>query len=461
MKLTSFCFLMLAAVHAWAVRPDLKRLPIGLAPSETMRAPLEAERPTAAPVAPVHALGEWEQARAAMTLWSNPSLVRELTKRGKVILIADGESEKQWWADWLGKNGISAANVSYFVIATDSVWIRDYGPWPILDGKGAYGLVHNTYNRPRPTDNLVAGKIASQLGLPFYDTGLVHTGGNYYADGVGNAFSSTLVFTENSKFTKNDVVDRMREFQGIDRYTTSRLNPGITIEHLDTYGKLVSPDTFVFSDFPAGSRYRADSEAMVKLLQTLKSPYGTPYKIHRMKMSSGPGVEFRAYLNSFISNRALYYPTYGNDAVDAEAKRVYQAALPGYEIVGVDSGNTAWGDSVHCRNRNLIEWQAVYLFPKVEHLASGAGDATEIDVEAFPSPGHSFRATPELVWSAAGGTAQRMPLTALGGFRYQAKLPSLAAGAKVTFHVEARDDGGREKRAPEHAEIEVAVGAVR
>lgn len=393
-----------------------------------------------------------------MTLWANPSLIREMSKRGKVILFSDTHSDKQWWSSWLKQNNIPETNISYVQVATNSIWIRDYGPWPIVDGQGNYGLVHNTYNRPRPVDNQVAGKLAQAFGVPFYDTGLTHTGGNYYSDGVGNAFSSTLVFTENSSLGKNRVLDRMKEFLGVERYTTSRLNPSITIEHLDTYGKLVAPDTFVFGEFSAGSKYKADSEAMAALLAGLKSPYGTPYKIHRMKMSAGPGVEFRAYLNSFISNGALYYPTYGNDALDAAAKAVYQAALPKYEIVGVDAAGTAWGDSVHCRNRNLIEWKTAFLFPKVERIAANGTEATEISLDAIASPGAQFLGAPELTWSVDSGTEHTLYMDGVGGARYVAKVPNVPAGARLKFHVTVHDDSGLNKRAPAHAEIELTVG---
>ncbi len=446
--------LVFVCAQAWAVRPDLKKLPIFATAEELQLRALSTSLPTQAPVAPIRSLAEWEEARAAMTLWNNASLVRELAKRGKVILIADSRKDSGWWSSWVQSNGIQAANVSYVEVPTDSIWIRDYGPWPIVDGQGSYGFVHNTYNRPRPVDNQVAGRLARFFGVPFFDTGLTHTGGNFYSDGLGNAFSSTLVYSENSSLSKAQVNDRMKEFLGIDRYTTSRLNPNITIEHMDTYGKLVSGDTIVFGEFPAGSRYKADSDNMVKLLQTLKSPYGTPYKIHRMKMSPGPGVEFRAYLNSFISNGALYYPTYGNDATDAAAKAVYQAALPNYEIVGVDAGGTAWGDSVHCRNRNLIEWKTAFLFPRVDDTATNT-----VSLDAYPSPGAQLAGQPQIAYTVDGGAEQILAMDSGGQNHFTARLPVLPAGAKISFHVIVRDSSGLMKRAPSRSEIEYLAGS--
>jgi len=290
----------------------------------------------------IRSLAEFEEADAAMTLWTNPSMVAALAAHGKVALIADSERDRNWWDSWLDEHQIPKAGISYVLVRTDSIWIRDYGPWFILDGAGHFGMVHNKYNRPRPNDNLVAGFLSKLWNVPMYEPGLVHTGGNYYNDGTDNGFSSTLPYSENPRLEHEEIDRRMKSYLGLSRYATSPLAPGITIEHLDTFGKLVAPDTWVFSDFPAGSRFRADSERYVAMLQGLTSPYGTPYKIHRLKMRPLPGggsEDFRAYINSYISNRTLYFPFYG-DAVDDETKRIYQEALPGYEIVGVDcAGN--------------------------------------------------------------------------------------------------------------------------
>jgi agmatine deiminase len=446
---------VLPAGAALAVQPDQKKLPIGLSAAE-----LKLPRPRAdpsprlasqVPIGPVHALGEWEESEAVMTLWTNPSWVRALAARGPLKLIADDESGRAWWDQWLAQNQISRDRVSYFVTPTDSIWVRDYGPWFIVDGRGTFGIVDNKYNRPRPQDDVFPEFVARELALPIYPTGLVHTGGNWYNDGVGNGFSSTLVYSENSVLKAAEVQSRMRDFLGIDPYTTSRLAPKITIEHLDTFGKLVSPDTWVFSEFPAGSQFKGDSDAMVALLRTLKSPYGTPYRIFRMKMvPQGSSNEFRAYINSFISNRTLYYPIYGGakpDAADLQARDVYQAALPGYEIVGVDAMDTLWGDSVHCRSRNLLK-ATLFLFPRV--------DGRQIRVDAVPTPGSQLVGAPVVRWTAGGVSQAPLALqqtTESGAVRtFSATLPELPSRTRISLYVEARDTSGKRKTAPIQAD---------
>lgn len=430
--LVILCF----SVIARAVPPDQKTLPIGFAPHEIGRV-LRDGPMTAPPVGPIRSLGEWELADSAVTLWMNASHVKALAQRGKLALLADSSGDKQSWISWLDNNDIETKNIAFHVVPTDSMWIRDYGPWYILDGHGTLGIVDTKYNRPRPQDDVVPSFLSKALDLPMFQPGLVHTGGNYYSDGQGNAFSSTLVFRENPGITATEVLGRAKRFLGIDRYTTSRLSPGSTIEHIDTFGKLVAPDTWVFSEFPVGSPHRVDSEAMVAILKTLKSPYGTPYKIFRMKMTPiSAGSDYRAYINSFISNGALYYPTYGGQA-DMDAKEIYQKALPGYEIVGVSAMGTQWGDSVHCRSNNFYARDTVFVFPHVS--------GREVLTEVYPSPGAQMVRAPEIFWTLDGVEQAPLVMTPDTGRYFRAVFPETG---KISFYVKATDSTGKTKTAP-------------
>lgn len=430
-----------------AVSPDKKTLPIGLAPHE--KGVLLREGPmTEPPMGPIRSLGEWELADSAITLWQNPTYVSALQQRGKLALLADTSADKKSWESWLNSQNIPLDNITIYVVPTDSIWIRDYGPWYILDGRGTLGIIDTQYNRPRPNDDVVPTFLSRALDLPLFQPGLTHTGGNYYSDGLGNAFSSTLVFRENSSLPKNEVLQRMKDYLGIERYTTSKLAPGITIEHLDTFGKLVAPDTWVFSDFPEGSRYRNDSETMVALLKTLKSPYGTPYKIHRLKMTpiSGSGENYRAYLNAFISNGTLYFPTYGGMA-DQNAKSTFQTALPGYEILGVPAQGTEWGDSVHCRTNNFYAKDTLFVFPEVKTRAV-AGKPTPVIAEVYPSPGASIDKAPQLIWEVNGNQEPPIPMKLTSERFYEAEIPAQPAATQIDFYISASDSRGKIKTAP-------------
>ena len=423
-----------------------KSLPIGLTQEEK---PLlkdyiqNAERfLTEAPVGPIHSLGEWEESEAAMTLWNNKSLVTALSENGNVKILADSIQHKNTWLSRIKSWNLDESKFSFFIVPTNSIWVRDYGPWWIVDGQGQIGIVDTIYNRPRPRDDVVPEFIGRELNIPVYKPGVVHTGGNYYSDGLGNAFSSTLIERENSSLSITEILNRMFQFLGITTYTRSELGKTVTIEHLDTFGKLVAPDTWVFSQFTKDSRFYEDSERMVKILNSQLSPYGTPYKIYRLQMNSSREY-YRAYINSFISNGTLYFPAYGDD-YDNEVKEIYQAALPGYKIVKVDAQWTEWGDSVHCRTRNLAQKDTIFIFPKIEQ----SKDELKINAKIFPRPGYELTSAVAVLLND-GKEISRISLEVGEQNQYSAKvLRKLPANE---FYIIAEDSSGKTKTHPQMA----------
>lgn len=457
-RISILACLLLGGLQALATSPFQKNLPQGLAPFER---PVQIESFRAAgtaPTGPVQSLGEWEEAESVMTLWTNPSYVRALSQNGAITLIADDSSAQSEWSRWLQKNQISEKNVDYLIAPTDSIWIRDYGPWWILDGKNQFGIVDTTYNRPRPNDDQIPSYVAKRLQVPLFNPQLIHTGGNYYSDGFKSAFSSTLVFKENRSLSVQDVLNRMLSFLGIERYTTASLGENITIEHMDTFGKLVSPDTWVFSDFPAGSKFKADADRMVATLSKMLSAYGTPYKIYRMPMvkrNNWGDEDYRAYINSFISNGVLYFPVYGNDANDKRATNIYQQALPGYKIVGVENGNTEWGDSVHCRSRNLLKKNTIFIFPKIENVNGHAS----IVAKVVPSPGAQLAQAPTVHLEINGQVqTATMDSKSTDLFVYNFNVRS---GDIVKFYVSAQDTNGVTKISPLKAPAQMIEWSVQ
>ena len=86
--------IILLSATASAYRQDLKPLPRGLTASERFIAIADGAEGQA-PVGPIHALGEWEQADSAMTLWSNPSLVKALADNDRDTNLNDHKQDRQ------------------------------------------------------------------------------------------------------------------------------------------------------------------------------------------------------------------------------------------------------------------------------------------------------------------------------------------------------------------------------
>ena len=446
------CLLSLCAAAGLAqererpMPPGIEDLPIGLAPHEERLLDqiglLKAITPP--PVGPVRASAEWDENIGVFCLWDNASLMAELAKQNDVYIITQSQS---WWISWLASNGIPSTNFNFLNAPTNTWWVRDYGPWFMWDGNQTFGLVDNTYNRPRPLDDVIPAAISNAYGIPYYGMDLIHTGGNYYTDGYGNAWSSALVVQENPTKTKAQIDQIMSNYLGIARYVTPELN--YDIEHFDTFGKLLAPDTLLWGSFPTGTTPWAWSEGALKAIQKLQSPFGWPYKIHRMPLYSTAGT-WTGYINSLQTMNKIVMASYGI-ASDDQAKAIYEAAAPGYTVAKVSAAGTYWGDSVHCRTRNFIRGDALRVYAR-PHWESTDDQQSPypVSAEVIPDNSTALAGPPQIWWSVTGGPPFQSATMAPTGnpHEYSGSIPAWPHGTTISYYIEAQDLRGVIKRAP-------------
>ncbi len=396
----------------------------------------------------IRAIGEWEISDSAVTLWKNASLIREIAKRQKLTILAQPAGHtydtKQDWIAWLNREGIPLTQISFLEVATDTFWVRDYQPWYILDKNGNRGLVHYEYDRPRPQDNRLAYFTAPLLGLPLSELGFNYNGGNYFVDGYGKGFSSFTVYTANPTMPQAEIDERMKKFLGVDTFVHSGLDSSPN-QHMNTFGKLLAPDHWLIVEYPKDDPEYQEAEKWIQELKKLRSPYGTPYKIDRLPMTP----PYQGYMNSFVSNQTLYYPTFGTPS-DEVTRSVFQKALPDYEIVPVSGAGTLASDAVHCRTNNFFRVNTIFLFPELRRPPK-QGEPIEIAVEVYPSPGNTIESSPTLSWWKNGEEQASLPLDLESGRWYRTVLPAQEKGTQLSFYVEAIDTSGERKRVPINA----------
>lgn len=428
------------------IPPGQGNLPIGLTPEEEGLTHLIGiyRDVTPPPDGPVRSAAEWDESIGVFTLWSNAELIDELQKDNDVYIITTNTS---WWLSWLSSHGIPSTNFHFLIAPTNSLYTRDYGPWFIWDGHGDFGLVDNIYNRPRPDDDVIPEKISQAYRIPYFGMDLVHTGGNYYTDGFGNAFSTQLVFKENPGKTKEQVKQIMHEYLGIDCYH----NPDISysIEHFDTYGKILAPDRMIWGLFPENTTPWIYNEAALKYWQTRQSPYGWPFKILRMPLWDAGG-SWTAYINALQTNNKIITGKYWT-AHDQEAKAIYEAIAPGYDVINVDAGGTNWGDSIHCRTRNFHKGDTIRIYP-APHWESTDDDVNpyEIRAEIIPDNSTSLKGDPLIYWTTTGGPPFSQEIMSPTGNpdEYGGAIQAQPHGTLVSYYIHAEDHAGNEKDCP-------------
>ena len=144
-------------------------------------------------------------------------LIKSFSEEDTVITIVADASQETTVRVQYQTVGVDLDKCKFLYATTDSYWTRDYGPVFIIDGNDKLGVVNFPYNRPRPNDDDLPMAFANFLGVDWYGMNVVHTGGNYMADGYGGAASTKIVYTESydEGIVQDSVDKRMLTYLGI------------------------------------------------------------------------------------------------------------------------------------------------------------------------------------------------------------------------------------------------------
>ena len=292
---------------------------------------------TTQPNGNLRTMAEWEEVQAICITWTGfksilAKIVEEVQTECEVIVLCNNTNSAQ---SELSNYGVSLTNVTFIPSNFNSIWMRDYGGNTVYkDYVDSLILVDWIYNRSRPFDNNSPNAIGSLKGIPVYEmsqlgTDLVHTGGNFMADGFGTGFSSKLVDEENGNLgtynltykTPAQVDQLMDDWMGIDTYIKMPVLPYDDIHHIDMHMKLLDEETLLVGEFPLNVSDGPKIEMNIQYIQdNFTSVYGTPFKIVRIPMipsTSGGypngnwnGASYRTYANNLIVNKKVSVPTY-------------------------------------------------------------------------------------------------------------------------------------------------------
>lgn len=346
------------------------------------------------PAGPVRSMAEWEELEALVIAWNASSdarrnilteIVRAAREECRVIISCGNQTILNTAKNYLIGKGVDiSSNVEFLLAPNDSIWIRDYGPNVVYanDVDSLY-LIDWIYNRQRPFDDAIPVRIGEYLNVPVYSTttapyDLVNTGGNFMSDGLGNGFSSKLVFRNNDQskngecFNTNDIYgttnhtessidDIMEQFMGIKRYIKFNELPYDCIHHIDMHIKLLDEETILLGKYPDNVADGPQIEAnLAYLMDSHLSAFGTPYKIIRINMPPDfggiypdEGGSYRTYVNAVFVNKTVLLPVY-ETKYDSTALRQWREALPGYNIVGINCNDIIKQDgAIHCITKEI------------------------------------------------------------------------------------------------------------
>ena len=310
------------------------------------------------PPGPVRNIAEFEPMQGVLIRYPfgiSTSIIREMAEDVIIYCLVSSNNQSNAYNS-MNNAGVDMDNVEFILGSTKAYWTRDYGPWWVVDGNRDVSVVDFTYNRPRPSDNQAPLKMSNHLNSPYFSMDLEHAGGNYMADGYGIAASSSLVYEENSE-SDNQVNQIMEDYYGIHTYHVVDDPNGTYIDHIDCWGKYLSPHKILIREVPTWHSQYDEIEEVVEYFSNTVTAYGEPWEIFRVYTSSN-----QPYTNSLILNDKVLVPIV-NNSYDDDALAVYEEALPGYEILGF-TGSWESTDALHCRTKGIPDLEMLQIFHK-------------------------------------------------------------------------------------------------
>jgi agmatine/peptidylarginine deiminase len=409
------------------------------------------------PITPVRGMAEWEELQGVIITWrSFYTILKEVVEYAQeegivYIICSDSNSVK----NYLSNSGVPLHNLKYLVTPSNSIWVRDYGPWTAYSNSAdTLNIIDWIYNRPRPLDDVTPVFFANYINAPIYQTttypyNLIQTGGNLFIDGHGTAFSSNLIIDDNPSKTEAEIDTIMKKFLGIDQYIKLTNLPYDVIHHIDMHMKLLDEETLLVGEYPPGVADGPQIEANLQyVLQNYQTCFGREFNVIRIPMPPDAlgrypdtGGDYRTYTNSIIINKTVIIPTYEYQ-YDTTAFRIYREAMPGYNIVGINSNSIIPSlGAIHCIVKEVGAFDPVFIsHPKMEPIIA-APDSIKIQASIITNSGI---ADAFVYWSADTTTGfDFLPMEIASGDTFVTYIPQQINGTEIFYYISALSNNGK------------------
>lgn len=416
------------------------------------------------PDQPVRVMGEWEEIQALFITWrSFPAILTEIVRHAvdevKVYIITQNEASV---TSTLTNAGVPLDNVEFMNWPSNSVWIRDYGPWAVYENDVEQLAISDyIYNRPRPNDNMVPRRVAEEFGVPWYAAieapfNLVHTGGNNLVDGYKTGYSSKIIFRENPGKTEEEIDFIGHALFGYENYIKFDELPFDGISHLDMHMRFIDEETVIIGEYPEGVADGPFIDANIEyLLNNHSTSFGNPYEIIRIPMPPGPngnypdaGGPYRTFTNSIFLNGTILVPIY-EEKYDTIGLRIYRESLPGYNVVGIDCNAMINSlGALHCITKTVgVEDPLWIAHPRVRDFYT---EGVSPEVTALVKHRDGIESANVFYRLAGDSIYQQVEMTAISGQEdwYSAEIPGYDFGSEVQYYIQAVAGNGKVQNRP-------------
>jgi len=432
-------------------------LPRGLAPFEVGVPLRHLDYHTSPPTQPVRTPAEWEENEAILVRWPYSSswnllwanFLTPVADDVRIYMIVASYADTTSIKSYLVSQGCPTDSVKFLQRSTNSVWIRDYGPWWIWQQTTwDRAIVDWDYNRPRPSDDTIPQWLATYFGVSYYGPDITHTGGNFMVNGWKNGFASKLTYDDNSGMTPAQINQIFEDYMNLDSvYFFQRF---FGIDHIDMSMKFLNEHTVIVNQYPAGNPYNAVMDQCIDILETLTDPYGRSLHIVRIPAPSWSGGTPYTYTNSLICNKTVLVPIY-NRAEDAPALQVYRDCMPGYEVYGFNCNSIIGSQgAIHCVVKDVIHRRLIRIVhaPMPDTVITAGPYAIGARIVSL---GTLNLDSLKVFWSTTGVWPWNVaPMTQAATDSFVAEIPVQPAGTEVSYYIFARNTQGNWTHQPRY-----------
>ena len=406
------------------------------------------------PPTPVRTMSEWEELSGLMITWTSFTyILRQVVDYAQdeglvYIVCSDSNSVKSY----LTNGGVSLTNLRFLITSYNSIWCRDYGPWSVYSGvSDSLKIIDWIYNRPRPLDDVIPTFFANYINVPIHTTtqfpnDLIGGGGNFMVDGHGTGFSSKLILNENSGKTEAQIDTIMKKYMGLSRYIKMTTLPYDVIHHIDMHMKLLDEETLLVGQYPPGVADGPQIEANLQyILNNFQTCFGKPYKVVRIPMPPHNGQypptgNYRTFTNSIIINKTVIVPTYEYQ-YDTTGLRIYREAMPGYNIVGINSNSIIPSlGAIHCIVKEIGVKDPIFISHSA--LRDTNNTSTPYEVKAYIKTKSSI-SNAKVYWTTdttQGFSSVNMTASA---DTFTAYIPNKPLGTTIYYYISATSNSSK------------------
>ena len=278
------------------------------------------------------------------------SMVDEIQDVAKVYIVVQNTTTQNNCINYLTGQGVPIENLEFILQQTNSVWIRDYGPWFVWQPDSSRGIIDMPYAwAPNWTfDDYFPEFLESYWGWDYYGPDMWHDGGNMMTDGH-SMMMSTYVNESNPGMSNQQICQYYQDYFGQDTiYIFEAIAFDLT-GHIDLWAKIMNDTTILVAEMQPNDPNYQLVENHAARMAAIPTVYGTPFHIVRCPMPPLSGGYYKSYLNSLLINGKALVPIY-NLTYDQAALDSYQVALgPDWDVAGINCNGIAFaGGAIHC-----------------------------------------------------------------------------------------------------------------